>query len=247
MQNNPEEVDLLQFFTAIGKMFKGLFKSIESFFKKLIEIILDFILYLKKHYIFLSIGFLTGLILSFFMLNEESYMASARVRTNFNSQLFLHEQVDLINDLIKEESYDTLAKLFNTKEENVSHLLLVKIKPVYNDVLLIDNYEDYLLKKDTVVYKFIKFKDYKKSIVDNPLLNNFWDIQVYVDQPVDLSFLNTSFPEMFNRSADLMLRKENALFALQTKKQKYLKSLQDIDSLRNVYNQVMLELAKNNK
>jgi len=245
MQNNPEEVDILQFFSALGKIFQNIYNAIKNLLKNIFYYLLDGFLYLKKHYLYLTAGFLVGLILSFLVPKEESYIASARVRTNYDSQLALNKYIDLFNGIIKNEEYERLAKIFNIDKESAEHITKFEAEPVLNDnVLLLDEYEEFLNKKDTVVYKFIEFKDFKKSIFNSPLSSKYWDINVYSDMPLNFDFLNKSLVSLFDADKDLAKRRENVLFALETKKQKYLKSLQDIDTLRVVYNQVMLDLAK---
>ncbi len=244
MQNNPEEVDILQFFSALGKIFQNIYNAIKNLLKNIFYYLLDGFLYLKKHYLYLTAGFLVGLILSFLVPKEEFFVSSARVRTNFDSQFALLQYVNLFNELIKNEDYAKLSEVFNIDEATAEHLTLFELKPAFDDVLILEDYEEFLKKKDTVVYKFIKFENYKESIYKRPLTNKYWSIKVYSDQPVDFSFLNSSFANLFNKDEELLKRKENILFVLETEKQKYLKSLQDIDSLRSVYNQVVLNLAK---
>ncbi len=244
---NPEEIDILQFFSAIGAFFKGIFNSITNLFKSLFFLFLDFLLYLKKNWIYLGIGLLLGLAFSFLGKSEQSevYKGTATIRTNFGAQIALQEKLNVLNDLIGAKKYAQVAQLLGIEENEAQHLLGFDLEPVLNDVLLIDEYEDYLMSKDTVVYKFIEYKDYKKNIQNEPSLNIYWNVSINADQPDIFGKFNSALVTLLAKDADLIKRKKNYLFALNKNKEKTLKSLQDIDSMRTVFNKVMLELAQN--
>ncbi len=245
--NKTEEIDILQFFSAIGNMFKSMFKSITGVVKKLFFLSLDIILYLKKHYVYLLAGTLLGLGISFIVpsKNTDVYKAVARIRTNFNSQLTLQSHVKLFNGLIADKKYDELARILQEDTTVVKQIKLFELEPVVNDVLFIDDYEAYLNQKDTVVYKFIDYNTFKKNMVKNPDINPYWNLTVIATKPITFDFLNKRLPALINNDPELKKKKENVWFALQMQQKKLLRTLQDIDSLRKVNNQVMIELAKN--
>ena len=244
-QTQPEEIDIIQFFTAIGNMFKSFFRGIGNMFKWLFFIFVDSILYVKKHYIILGSGLLLGLGLSFLGSKKaETYYGQATLRTNYNAQLDLKEKVAAINSLIQKHDSISLGKMLDLPSEDVAHFTNFELKPVINDVLLIDDYEEYLMSKDTVVYKFIEYKDYKKNISKNENLNRYWSLKILADSPSVFKEMNEKIKTLFNKDTAIEKRKQNFLFYLDIKKQKLLKSLSDIDSMRAIFNRVWLEVAQ---
>jgi len=247
-KSNPEEVDILQFFAAFGQMFSNLFRGIKNLFVRLFYFFVESLLYLKKNILYVSIGAILGLALSFIgKKSGDSYYAQAMLRTNYGSQLSLNEKVDAINDLIEKEKFNQLAKFLQIDSTNASHFTGVKIEPVFDDALMLDDYENYLKTKDTVVYKFLEFEDFKKSFRRNSQLNKYWDIRFTADEPSVFNNFNKTFKGLFKNETDLNQRKENFLNALKISRDKTLRSIEEIDSLRTLYNMVLLENAKNQK
>jgi len=245
-KSNPEEIDILQFFEAIGRMFKGLYNSISNTFKRLFYFFLEVLLYFKKHYIYLGLGVLLGFGLSFLgKPSDKSYYGETNLRTNFHAQLALQEKIDVLNNLIQKKDTLSLANKLNISPEKAGNFTSFELEPVFNDVLLIDDYEEYLMLKDTVVYKFIEFKDYKKTLKDNTNLNQYWKLKVYANNPAMFNNLNYKIISMLNKDKNIEKRKENYLAALKLKKDKIIKSLEDIDTMRQVFNKVLLKMAQN--
>ncbi|HFX18222.1 MAG TPA: hypothetical protein ENK64_03690 [Flavobacteriales bacterium] len=244
--NNSEEIDIIQFFAAIGNMFRNFFASIGKFFKAAFFLFIDFLLYLKKNYIYLGIGLIIGFILSFVISkNSTTYYGKALLRTNYGAQANLNEKIDLLNGLIKDKDTIQLSKILNLKPSNAAQLTLFKVEPVINDIYLLEDYEEYLMTKDTTVYKFIEYNDYKSNFKKYEELNNYWELTIKAKRPSAFQHLNENFINLFNKEDVLIERKKNYLEALQLHKLKILKSLKDIDSMRQIYNHVMIELAKN--
>ena len=241
-QSRSEEIDIIQFFSAIGKMFKSFIQSIGNLFKRLFFAFVNILLYLKKYRIILGIGFLIGLGISFLADNKDEnfYYGEAALRTNFNAQLDLQEKVNALNDLIKNQDSVKLGKMLNIPYTQAAGFVSFELKPVINDLYLIEDYENYLQTKDTVVYKYIKYKEYKKNIKGNDNLNRYWKLIITTNTPTVFNGLNQKISELFNNDSLIQKRKELYLSYLNTQKQSFIKSLQDIDSMRVVFNKAWL-------
>jgi len=243
--SQPDEIDIIQFFAAIGRLFKNLYDGILTFFKSIFYLLIEGVIYFKKHYIILSLGLLIGLGLSFLgKKSNQIYYGQATLRTNYNAQLVLQEKVALINGLIQKNDSAKLAEILGVTPTQARHFIAFDLKPVFNDVLLIDDYSEYLKFKDTVVYKFIEYKDFKKNIKENPALNRYWRLKILADSPMAFYKLNQKIKNLFNQDATIEKRKQNYMAVLDLRKQQSLKNLQDIDSMRSIFNKVWLETAK---
>jgi len=244
--NNPEEVDIVQFFSAIGNMFKKMFAGVKNFFLGILHLFLNLLLYVKKYYLYFGVATLIGLALAFFNQKdaEDIFNAEVTVQTNYDAQIALQNKLDFFNSLIGDEKFDLLAKQLDISIDDAKNILGFDMEAQLNDVYLVENYNDYLAKMDTTMHNYIKFKDYKNSIAQNKTLYNYWTVKVIGKNPTIFFQLNNKFKRILDDNKALLERKENYLFALNTDKEHTLKSLSDIDSLRNVYNKVLLDNAK---
>jgi hypothetical protein len=243
-QNNQEEIDVLQFFNAFGNFFKNFFNSIFRFFKSLFFLGIDFLLYIKKNLIYLTLGLIIGVAISFLIPNKvEKYYGKALIRTNYGAQSALKEKVDLLNGLIENKDTVELSNILDLPVKQVSKLKYIKLSPVINDVYLLDDYEEFLRTKDTTVYKFLEYDQYKNNIEKNDQINQYWDVEVIATGPDAFNNLNPKFTALFNNDEHLIKRKETYLSALKLHIDKNLKSLIDIDTMRQIFNKAILRLA----
>jgi len=244
---NPEEIDILQFFSAVGSMFKSFFSAIKNFFKQIFNLFIEFLLYIKKYYLYFGAVILIGLIAAYFSPTEKKdlYSAEITVQTNYDAQIPLKEKVYLFNNLIQQQKYDELAKQLQIDTTSAKKLVKFDIKSNINDVYLLQNYEDYLMGMDTTVYKSIKFKDYKKEVINNEDLYNYWTIKVVADEPTVFNKLNKGFAKILDNNQSLINKKDTYMLALNIRKEKILHSFKEMDSMRKVYDKVMIEMAKN--
>ena len=245
-QPQPEEIDILQFFNAVGKFFKSIFNGIKNAILSVFHLFLDFLLYLKKNYLYLGAGVLLGLLFSFFSTSskKELYISKALVHTNYQSQFLLQELFDSFNYMIKNRKTDLLAGELGIDEETAKHFVHFEMEPVNNDVYLIEEYDNYLRTKDTVVYQFMEFKDFKREMLKNPEINTYWELSVKANQPGVFGVLNRALKNMIEQDKGIAKRQKNLSMALETIKEKNLQSLQDIDTMRAIFNKVYLELAQ---
>ena len=240
--NKSEEIDIIQFFSAIGSLFKSLFRSIGNLFKWLFFTFIDTLLYLKKHRIALGSGLLTGLAISFIINIKDikSYYGEATLRTNFDAQLTLQEKVDAINSFIHNYEWKKLGNLLGIPPSKASNFTGFKLEPVINDLFLIEDYESYLMTKDTMVYQYLEYEDFKKNIIKNDNLNPYWKLKISATSPDVFKNLNEIIVNLFNKDSILSKRKQLYLSYLNIQKQNYLKSLQDIDTMRSVFDKARL-------
>ena len=238
---NTEEIDIIQFFSAIGNMFIGLFRGLVNIIKWFIFIIVDAILYVRKHYIVLSLGLLIGLIYSFFARDKaKPYYGEITLRTNYNAQMGLQEKVDMLNDFIVKHDFENLGKALNLTPKEARFFSDFHLKPASNDVFLLEDYEEYLMRKDTAVYEFFEFKKYKRNISSIDDLNRYWKLKITAYSPSVFKNLNESLMKLFNSDSLVIKRKQLYLSYLNLKKESFLKSLQDIDTMRKVFDKALL-------
>lgn len=129
--SEDKEIDLSQVSKKIGNAF-------QSF----LDWILDWILFFKKNIIIISILFVIGAGLGFYMdKSEKIYDNQIIVIPNFESVDYLYSKVELLNAKIKERDYAFLTKLGIKEPKNISK---VEIEPIIDIYRFIDNNEENL-------------------------------------------------------------------------------------------------------
>ncbi len=243
-KNNEEEVDLGSLFVIIGKGFSNFFNFIGNIFKSLFHGIVISLIFLKENIIIIGIAGVIGLVAGIFweVKTPTTYGSDLLLEPNFKSTRQLYNNINYYNDLVKQKDTATLQKTFNLDKESAASLKKFEIVPLKIDSDLIDAYNDLILSVDTLTIKSYEYKDFKAAFTDYDYKvhkvtviaekNNVFD---KLDDVIISSVVDNKY---FNRLK--VLTNEN----LDRTDSLYRESLTQIDSLRQVYMQVMLEEAK---
>lgn len=166
-QNN-NETDILTLLEYFKNGIKGIFKSIKNFFGSIINSIVWLLLLIKKNVLLFAICILAFVVFSFFRKNilGEKFAYEMIVKPNYNSNEALY---NIVNSL----------KSKANKPEGLPYLNAIDIEPITSinqqvDVFysLIGNEFDINsgLKqsndRDTLIYRQMKFEDFKDKIAD---------------------------------------------------------------------------------
>ena len=190
MSTNPQdqEIDLSQVFKKFGAIF-------QSF----IDVIFDFILFVKKNFIPLAILFIVGAGLGYYLDKKNSvYDHQIIVAPNFGSTDYLYSKISLLDSRNREDDSVFLKKI-GVKE--IDKLGKIEIEPIIDVYKFIENKNanfdliklmaedgdlDKIIKSEITSknYPFhvIKFKTKDKTITDNtvaPILNFLNDSEYY--------------------------------------------------------------------
>jgi hypothetical protein len=154
MNKENEEIDLFELISKIISPFKKFFASIISAIIYLIKITLR-----KWYIIMLSviIGGLTGYVKN--ELRTDLYVTKAILKVNTVDIADAVSQLQNLNTLIEESSYDILAEQLNLKPEEVSNIYSINTSYIYdinNDNLpdITDELGEYLSVRDTTIVRY---------------------------------------------------------------------------------------------
>ena len=242
--NNEEEVDLGSLFVIIGKGFSKFFNFIGSIFKGVFHGIISILIFLKNNIIKIGIATIIGGGLGVFLevKKVDSYSSDLLVKPNFRSARQLYNNVNYYNDLVKQKDTASLEKTFNINKTTAASLQKFTIEPIKTENDIINSYNDFILAVDTTTVKSYTYDEFKLSFSDydykihqiNVIAsknNVFTDLNDVIISSVIknkyFDIVKTLTNENLNRT-DSLLRQ----------------NLGQIDSLRKVYMQVMLEEAK---
>jgi len=244
-KNHEEEVDLGSLFVIIGKGFTKLFNFIGSIFKAIFHFIIVLLIFLKQNFIKIGVAGLIGLISGVFLETNKPivYGSELLVQPNFKSARQLYNNVNYYNDLVKQEKIEKLQEIFKFEDKDAAaSLRKFEIEPLKVDSDIINGYDDLILSVDTLTIKSYEYADFKKSFSDYDYdihkvtviaeKNNVFD---KLDDVIISSVVKNKY---FNRLKELTNENLNRTDSV------YRQSLSQIDSLRKVYMQVMLDEAK---
>jgi hypothetical protein len=243
-KNNEEEVDLGSLFVIIGRGFSKLFAFIAGLFKEIFNFLITILIFLKENLIKISIAGFIGLILGFFLETKRPliYGSDLLVEPNFKSARQLYNNVNYYNDLVKQKDTTGLEETFKIDTDAASSLKKFEIEPIVNNNDIINSYNDFILEVDTATVKSYAFKDFKLSFTDLDykihkisVTAGKNDVFTKLDDVILSSVMNNKYFERLKKLTNENLNRTDSM---------YRQNLSQIDSLRKVYMQVMIEEAK---
>ncbi|MEQ6125073.1 hypothetical protein AAON49_12775 [Pseudotenacibaculum sp. MALMAid0570] len=242
-QNKEEEVDLGSLFIIIGNGFKKLFNFIWKVLLGLFDFIIAILLFIKGNIVKLTIAAIIGAGIGTFLeyKKETTYGSDLLVEPNFKSSRQLYNNVSFYNDLIKQKDTSSLVKIFKIDKNQAGSLRKFEVSPVVTDNDVLELYDELILSVDTLTAKSYSFAQFKKVFTD-------------YDYKVHAIHVEATDNKVFSKLDDVIISSivENEYFnrlKKLTRENLYrtdslLKSnLVQIDSLRKVYMEVLLEEA----
>jgi hypothetical protein len=241
---NSEEVDLGSLFKVIGKGFKNLFNAIGNFFKTVFHYLILFLLFLRNNAIKLTIAAFIGAVIGLYLdlTKPPLYSSTMIVEPNFNSTQQLYKDINYYHELVKQKNTVLLSEAFNISTEEASKLKGFYIEPIKNENEKFELFDEFIKKADTSVAKSITIKEFKRGFSDfnykyheikvrslNSLI--FDNLSALIISSIEN---NTYFKNQKTISGQNLLQNEKVL----------MKSLDEIDTLRKIYNQVLITEAK---
>ena len=243
-KSNEEEVDLGSLFVIIGRGFSKFFNFIGSIFKGIFHVVILFLIFIKENILKIGISILIGLIIGIFLEVKfpKKYGSEMLIEPNFKSSLQLYNNVNYYNDLVKQKDTLKLQETFNLTKSEAASLKKFVIEPVKNEKDIINAYDELILSVDTLTiksYEFDKFEDaftnYDYKIHKVSVIAEKSDVFDKLDDVIISSVVKNQY---FNRLKELTNENLNITDSV------YKENLVQIDSLRKVYMQVMLDEAK---
>ncbi len=237
---NNEEVDLLQLFSFFENKIKSLFNPFFNFFASILNLLVLLIQYVFKNYIKISVVVLVAFVLGFVYDSQqpELYSSKMTVKPFFKSQYQLINNINYYNELAINEDYNKLAEIFNIDIEEAQSLLSFAYETnISNENEKVKLYNKYIKKLDTASVSVLDYQVFAENITDYDA--ELFDIKVYSLQNDIFYDLSVGFKNTFESDVYSNIYKEKKEILYSFKKKAIEKSLSDIDSLRNVYVEVL--------
>ncbi len=238
-----DEVDLGNLFKIIGKGIQNLFNAIGRIFAALYHYLILFLLFIRNNAIKLGLaGVLGAAIGLYFDLTEPTVYASKMVvEPNFNSTQQLYNNINFYHELVKQKDIVLLAKALNISTDEAATFQGFYIEPVKNENEKYEAFNQFIQEVDTARVENISIKDFKKGF--SSFDYKYHQILVKSTNGVIFSKLGTPIVHSLeNNPYYKNLKKINDQNFLQNQ-QVLVKSLSEIDTLRKIYNEVLLTEA----
>ena len=244
-ENIPsDEVDLGSLFKIIGKGIQNFFNAIGRIFETIYHYLILFLLFLRNNAIKLGLATLigAGVGLYFDLTKPAVYSSIMVVDPNFKSTQQLYNNIDFYHELVKQKDTAMLAKSLNISEGEASKLKGFYIEPVKNENEKYEAFNRFVREVDTALVENISVKDFTKGFSDFDY--KYHEIIVKSTNSIIFSKLGSPIVNSIeNNPYYKNLKRINDQNFLQNQ-QVLVKSLSEIDTLRKIYNEVLLTEAK---
>ncbi|MDY7396192.1 hypothetical protein UMM65_13150 [Aureibaculum sp. 2210JD6-5] len=243
-KQKDEEVDLGSLFKTIGKGFQNLFNAIGKFFMSIFNLLILAMVFIRNNAIKLSVsivlGVLIGLVLDIML--PKQYSSTMIVEPNFKSAQQLYKNVEYYHELVKQKDSVLLAGALNISVGEAAKLKGFYIDPIKNENEKYELFDKFINEVDTATVSRIDIKEFKKGFTDydyryhrikvKSLSNSIFE---KLSEPIVNSVeSNPYFKNQKKINDQNLLQNEKVL----------LKSLSEVDTLRNIYNEVLITEAK---
>lgn len=249
VRNNKyeEEADIL----TLLKYFENGILKIFRFFGSIFILLYSVIIYSLK-VIFLNIKIISVVVglaaIAGFILENYSakkYESTMLVRTYFDSQYQLASNIEYYNSLLAEENYPSLGDVFEIDQEVLTNLVEFEIElgpETENDRIL--KYDNFLKQLDSIRAQEISYEDYLEG--RDILTGNIFKIRVVSKDNKIFRKLEVGILKSFQNLYSVKKKeKRDSLIAIQ--KVNLREAITEIDSLQNVYINVLEEEASATK
>ncbi|WP_055444118.1 hypothetical protein [Lacinutrix himadriensis] len=239
-----DEIDLGQLINAIGKLFEGFYNFIKSIFRGILDFIVSILKVVIKNFKIILIAVVLSGVLGYVAekFKPATYGSSMLVKPYFDSKFQLVTNIDYFNALIGNKDYGTLSTIFHLDEESVKQIKKFEIAPgpeTENDRII--QYDKFVKSIDSLRASEIEFEDFveNRSIFSG----DFYEINVESYKKDIFSSLEKGLNSSFTNEYSLKkMKKRDSLIIIQ--KENILASIQDLDSLQQIYVNVLNEEAK---
>ncbi|WP_335972992.1 hypothetical protein [Gaetbulibacter jejuensis] len=239
-----EEIDLIQIFNMIGALFNRLYNFIKSIFKAIFSILIYALKAIIDNFKIIAIVVIVAGCLGFALekTRPDIYNSQMLVKPYFDSKFQLVTNINYYNALIEEKDYKQLTQIFGINEEDAEQLIKFEIHPgPENENDQIKQYDNFLKGLDSIRAQEVEFDEFleNRSIYSGDIFEiNVQSFKKDVFRSLE-DGLNSTFTNTYSIKK---MEKRDSLIAI--KKERILSSIKVVDSLKQVYVNVMEEESK---
>lgn len=236
-----EEIDLGQLFALIGRGIDRFGQFIKSIFDFVIRGLLTFFIFFRNHFVKFAVAGIVGALIGLVIDKSKTpeFEASMVVKPNYQSGRQLYKNIAYYDELIKQENFLLLSETFGITIEEAKSLITFEIEPIINENYMLSTYDDFLSSIDSTValnfeYELYKdnFKEYSFSEHEIVVISTTNDIFTKLESIIVSGVKGNPFFQKLEESERTILKRNEV----------YLESsLEEVDTLRNVYTKVLIK------
>lgn len=242
--NIPEEVTITPVIRDLERLFNRILGLVATIFGAIFSGLRSFISFSLKKFIPLSIILLIGMSVGYFSMQvlPRSYSSNMVIKLNVDAIAQLSSDIQYFESLIQKQQINKLATLFKISEEEAASLNGIELR-AYSTYMEKVNLINSLYKNlDTATYKHLDFDEL--LVDDNPTLSEKFVISVYATDQKLFSKLEYSLTTFLERVPELNKLRLQQKTNLERQRSIYMKELASLDTLKVVFNEVLLERAR---
>ena len=244
-KDTPDEVDLGQVFRMIGEGLNKLFNFIWAVLKGVFNIIILFILFVRRHVLKFAMAVIVGAGIGYLLdrTQETVYGASLIVEPNFGSTQQLYKNIQYYNNLVAQGDTLLLASTFNLTSEEAASIRELEIKAVENQNSTLQAYNKFLRQAiDSTLRKNYSYEDFKNNVSEDDY--SIHEIRVTALKNNIFRALQPVIIGSVTENTYFNIKKQIALGNLKRNDSVLKSAMAEVDSLRNIYTEVLLAEAK---
>ena len=232
---NNEEIDLVQVFNAVGRLFDKIFSFFKNLFIGIFKLVILSLKPLVDNFKLLVTVIAITMFIGFFLQKAKTpiYHSEMLVYPHFESKYKLANNINYFNALINSEKINELASIFEIDTVKAKSLVEfeLSIGPETPNTLL-QQYDEYIKTLDSVLAAEVSFDDFVEN--RDILSANIFSVKARSKQNDIFTELEKGFSKTFENPYSKKLKKIRDS-TIQIKKQAHNKELQRLDSLQRVY------------
>lgn len=244
-ENQEDEIEIGKLFQLIGNSFAKFFNAIGDLLKNLFDALIFVLLFLRKHFIKFAIAAIVGFFGGYFSEGtERAYTSDMVVSTNFNSIYQLYNNITNYNNLVKQKDTAGLVKLFNIDKNEAASLKSFEISPIITENEKLSLLDEFIKTADTTSIKLINANVYLNSLTKF----NYKNHKITAKATKNDIFRKLEPTIINNLAENNYFKNQKNVFDNNTtfETRELAAQLVQIDSLRNLYKQVLLKEAEKN-
>jgi len=242
-EGNSEEIDI----SSLIKAIKSLFQSVSRLISRGVTSIKNFLRYLLFKFKFISliaiIGGLIGLIFHYFQ--ETHYESSLILKMNIDAREQLTNDISFFNSLTKDEEFEKLSEILNISNKEATTLKGIEIRPYIPEVERLQNHINIYTSLDSNVRELIGFNlEMLNTINDLSYISNKFKVILVSTNPSISAEIEGDLLSFISKRKELNQKLDLERTKLEFRERALSKQLSDLDTLKSVLNDVLIESSK---
>lgn len=242
-----DDVDLLVIFNYIGERFNKLFRLIGWIFKSLFSIFIYASRAILDNIKLIAVALIVSAAIGYGLEKYKSPVYESRmiVSTFFDSKYQLASNLEYYNSLLGDENYSLLSSIFEIDSALIKKVGVFELnRGPQSENEKFAEYDEFLNSLDSIRAQSITFEDYIEN--RDIFTGTLFEIRVESKKKDIFNMLDVGIFKSFNNLYSLEKKKKRDSL-INLRKENILNSIIEIDSLQNVYINVLEEESQSTK